>query len=351
MEISIEKQLISEKSEPYFIAELSGNHDGDIDKAIKLIEVCKDIGVNAVKLQTYTPDTMTLKCSKPDFQIKGGIWKGYNLYDLYEKAHTPWDWHKILFKKAKDLDLTIFSTPFDKTAIDLLESLNVSVYKIASFEITDLNLIKTVAQTNKPIILSTGMANENEVSEAIDIIKKFSNNFKLILMHCVSGYPTPISEINISNIKYFKKKFKVIVGLSDHTKSDIAAISAITLGARVIEKHLVLDRSEGGVDSEFSLEPQEFKKMIDNCRDAYESLGSPGFDLQKSEKANIIYRRSIYASKDIKKGEILSTTNIKVVRPGYGIEPKHYDNIVGVTKAKTEIPFGKPIIWNDIEDY
>ena len=349
MKIKLENKVITKTSSPYFIAEISGNHNGKIDNAIEIIKQAKHAGADAVKLQTYTADTMTLNCKNSDFLITEGLWKGYSLYELYKIAHTPWDWHKRLFKVAKDIDITIFSTPFDKTSINFLEELNTPFYKIASFEITDIDLLIEVANTKKPIILSTGMANENEIKKAIEILEN-NGSKDIILLHCISGYPTPLNESNINTIPFLKKKFNKIIGLSDHTKSSIASMMACAVGAKVIEKHIILDRSDGGVDSDFSLEPSEFKLMIENCKQAFNCLGNPGFDIKPSEKLNLKFRRSIYASKDIRSGEHLSEDNIKVVRPGHGLDPSQYRKLLNGYKAINKIKFGTPINWGLLEN-
>lgn len=348
MKIKLDKKIISKNSKPYFIAEISGNHNGKIENAIKIIHLAKEIGADAVKLQTYTSDTMTLNSQKKEFMIKDGLWQGYSLFELYQLAHTPWEWHEELFEEAKKIDITIFSTPFDKTAIDLLEKLGTPFYKVASFEITDLNLIDLIGKTKKPVILSTGMASKEEIKKAIKILDKNGSN-DVILLHCISGYPTPITESNLLTIPKLASEFNKIVGLSDHTQSSIAAIAACSIGAKVVEKHIIFDRSEGGVDSEFSLEPMEFKEMIDSCTKAYEALGVGSFELKPSEKNNIIFRRSVYASKDIKRGEFLTSKNIKIIRPGFGIEPERYNELLNGYRAKKNIEFGTALNWKLIE--
>tara|TARA_B100000575_G_C23112636_1_gene642870 strand:- start:934 stop:1977 length:1044 start_codon:yes stop_codon:yes gene_type:complete len=322
--------MFSNLKKPYLIAELSGNHNGSINTAKKIIKEAKVNGADCVKLQTYSPNTMTIKSSKKDFIISKGLWKGYNLWDLYQYAHTPFEWHEELFNYAKKINITCISTPFDESAVDLLENLKVPFYKVASFEITDIPLIKYIAQKNKPIMLSTGMSNISEINQAVKTIKKY-NQKEILLFHCVSGYPTPIEDINISNITYLRKKYKCEVGLSDHTIGNIAAITSIALGVKVIEKHFTLSRKVIGPDSEFSIEPNELKELKNNINDAFNALGSVNFRLKKSEKYNIKFRRSIYAIKDIKKNEKLTIDNIKRIRPGYGLEPIYYEKIIGKT--------------------
>ena len=348
MIIKLDSRSISQNSRPYFIAEISGNHNGKIENAIKLIQEAKYIGADAVKLQTYTPDTMTINSTKDDFVIKEGIWTGYNLYNLYKEAHTPWNWHEHLFEEARRIGITIFSTPFDKTSIELLEKLNAPFYKVASFEITDLELLQNIAMTNKPVILSTGMANESEIEEAINVLES-NGSPDIILLHCISGYPTPLHESNLNTICMLQKRFKKFVGLSDHTKTSIAAMTSCALGVKVIEKHIILDRSFGGVDAEFSIEPKQFNKMIKDCNKVYDSLGEGSFELKPSEVKNKIFRRSIYSIKKIRIGEKFTNDNIKVIRPGYGLEPKELSKIIDKGKSKFDLDEGTPISWDHIK--
>ena len=331
---------------PYIIAEISGNHNGSISRAKELIKLAKENGADCVKIQTYTPDTMTIKSNKDDFLIKGGLWDGYNLWDLYDWAETPFEWQKELFDYANNIGMTIISTPFDESAVDLLESLSCPFYKVASFELTDLPLIKYIAETKKPMILSTGMANEKEIKEAIDVIHEYGSG-DFILLHCVSGYPTPVEEINLDTITLLKKKFQCEVGLSDHTLGNTSAILSIALGAKVIEKHFTFDRSEGGPDAEFSMEPSELKNLCSSVEMAYEALGKGSFEMKKAEESNIKFRRSIYVVKDIKKGEKFTNNNIRRIRPGYGIPPKKYVDIIGLN-ASRDLERGSPLIEKDI---
>lgn len=314
---------------PYIIAELSGNHNGDINRAFKLMEEAKKAGADAVKLQTYTADTMTIDCDREDFLIKGGLWDGYKLYDLYQKAHTPWEWHEALFAKGKELDITVFSTPFDETAVDFLETLNAPLYKIASFELVHHPLIACVAKLQKPMIMSTGMASLEEITEAVAVA--FTNRCRdLTLLHCVSEYPAPIEHCNLATMLDLKKRFpQCKVGLSDHTLGTTVAIAAVALGATVIEKHVTLSRSEGGVDAAFSLEPQELKYLCAAAKDAAAAIGTINYQRSDSERKNMVFRRSIYAVKDIAEGEEFTTENIKIIRPGYGAAPKEIRNILG----------------------
>ena len=330
---------------PYIIAEISGNHNGSIDRAKELVKLAKENGADCVKIQTYTPDTMTIKSNKDDFLIKGGLWDGYNLWDLYDWAQTPFEWQKELFEYANSIGITMISTPFDESAVDLLESLSCPFYKVASFELTDLPLIKYIAQTKKPIILSTGMANEKEIKEAIDTIIQYGSG-DFILLHCVSGYPTPVEEINLDTIKLLKKKFKCEIGLSDHTLGNTSAILSIALGAKVIEKHFTFDRSEGGPDAEFSMEPHELKDLSENISLAHKAIGVGSFEMKSAEESNIKFRRSIYVVNDIKKGDVFTKENIRRIRPGYGLEPKDYEKIIGL-KAKRDLEEGNPLTKKD----
>lgn len=329
-EIHIDGIGIGNHHPPYIIAELSGNHNGDINRAIELLKAAKDAGAHAVKIQTYTADTMTIDCDKPDFMIQGGLWDGKQLYELYEWAHTPWEWHQTLFDEAKKLGITIFSSPFDESAVDLLEQLGAPAYKIASFELTDLMLIEKVAATGKPMIMSTGMANQQEIQQAIDTAKAAGCR-DLIILHCISGYPTPISQSNLMTINRLQQDFEVTVGLSDHTLGVTAAITATALGAQVIEKHFTLKREDGGPDAAFSLEPNELQQLCETTFDAWQALGTGDYSTREAEKPNLKFRRSIYVVQDIKQGESFNTNNIRRIRPGFGMAPKHYQDIIGKT--------------------
>ena len=329
------------------IAEISANHGGSIEKAKKSIKAAKEAGANAVKIQSYTPDTMTLNSSKPDFKIKKGLWKNYNLYQLYKEAHTPFGWHSNLFKYAKELEITIFSTPFDETAVDLLTKLNTPAFKIASFELTDLPLIKYVAKQNKPIFMSTGMASIEEINDAIEVCK-LQDNKDIILFHCISNYPSKVEEANLNNIKFLSKYFSIDVGLSDHTIDDLASTLAISLGACAIEKHFKLDVKENGPDSSFSLLPNQFSKLVKTCNTSFLALGSrKKFNRPKSEENNKIFRRSLYFIKDLKKGDVITEKDIRRVRPGYGIEPKYFEKIIGKRLANN-VEYGDPVTWNKL---
>jgi N-acetylneuraminate synthase len=332
--------------EPYIIAEISGNHNGSIERAKELINLAKENGADCVKIQTYTPDTMTIKSNKEDFLIKGGLWDGYNLWDLYDWAQTPYEWQSELFEYAKKLNITIISTPFDETAVDLLEKLDCPFYKVASFEITDIPLLKYIAKTQKPMILSTGMATENEIFEAVETVKRFGCG-DYMLLHCVSGYPTPSDEMNLNTISLMKDKFKCEIGLSDHTLGNTCAILSIGLGAKLIEKHFTFNRDEGGPDAEFSMEPHELSDLCTDVSVAYKSLGNASFEIKAAEKANIKFRRSIYVVKDIKKGEKFNLANIRRIRPGYGLQPRDYESIQGL-EASRDLKIGDPLAQEDI---
>ena len=325
----------------FFIAEISANHCGNFKLAKKLIKCAYVNGADAVKLQTYTADTMTIKSDKKYFKIKQGLWKGYTLWDLYNKAHTPLKWHKELFKYGKSLGIKIFSTPFDDTAVDFLEKLNCPIYKIASFEMTDLNLVKKVSQTKKPIIISTGMANLEEIETTFKMAKK--NGAKdITLLYCVSNYPSSISDFNLKNIKILKDKFKCKVGLSDHSTDNRVAIAAIASGAEVIEKHIALENQKDGFDIDFSLKGKEIKKLREDIDIAFKLLGKSIFFRNKSENKSKIFRRSIFTTKNIEKGEKFSENTIRVIRPGYGLPPKYY-NLILNKKSPLKISQGEPL--------
>jgi pseudaminic acid synthase len=341
MSIKLNGRLINSENPPYIIAELSANHNGSIEKALKTIEKAKICGADAVKLQTYTANTMTIDCDLPDFIIKGGLWDGYKLYDLYKWAETPYEWHEKIFSYAKKIGITVFSTPFDETAVDLLENLNNPIYKVASFEITDLPLISYIAKTGKPMIISTGMASEKEIEEAV-ATAQISGCNQIALLHCISSYPAPIDQSNIKQIPNLAKRFGVVSGLSDHTLGTVTSVAAVAQGANIIEKHFTLNREDKGPDSQFSLEPDELKRLCDETRQAWLSLGKSGFERQPSEKENIQFRRSLYFVKDLFPGDIIKASDIKKIRPGKGIDPKYAEKILGKKILKRVIR-GQPV--------
>lgn len=342
----ISGRTIGANHPPYIIAELSANHNGSLDRALATITAAKECGADAVKIQTYTPETMTIDCDLPDFVVKGGLWKGYKLYDLYKWAQTPYEWHRPLFEHAKREGITLFSTPFDESAVDLLESLNTPAYKIASFELTDLPLIQYVAKTRKPMILSTGMATEEEIQEAIEVARDAGCK-EIILLHCVSSYPAPIDQANLRRIPLIKKKFNVMVGLSDHTIGSTAALAAVALGACVIEKHFTISREEKGPDSEFSINPSELKKLVKKCKETWKSLGNQEIAPVESEKISNTFRRSLYIVKDIKAGEVLTEKNLRRIRPGLGLKPKYLNHFLG-KKVNKDLRKGQKVALDDI---
>lgn len=347
MNITIAGRLIGQDHTPYIIAELSANHNGSLETALKLISVAKRAGADAVKIQTYRPDTITLDSDRPDFLISGGLWEGKRLYDLYEEAHTPWEWHKTMFDHARAEGITIFSSPFDPTAVDLLEDLNVPAYKIASFEAVDLPLIRYVAETGKPMIISTGMADKEEIGEAITAARDGGCK-ELAILHCVSGYPAPASDYNLRTIADMQEQFGVVTGLSDHTIDNTTAIASVVLGARIIEKHFTFDRKGGGPDDSFSLEPEELAALCQAAKTCWKSIGNVDYSRKSSETENVIFRRSLFVTRDIAKGETISTENVRSVRPGYGLAPKHYDAVLG-RKVTRDLVFGEPLLWSSIE--
>lgn len=343
-EIRIAGRPIGPAHSPYVIAELSANHNGNFENAIQIIEEAKKAGSDAVKLQTYKPETITLKSDREDFKIKGGLWDGRTLYDLYEEAHMPWDWHKPLFAYARELGITIFSSPFDTTAVDLLEDLNAPAYKIASFEAVDLPLIRYVASTRKPIIISTGMADSEEIAEAIQTARDGGCD-EIAVLHCVSGYPAPASDYNLRTIPDMIDRFDLVTGLSDHTLDNTTAIVSIAFGASIIEKHFTLDRSGGGPDDSFSIEPVELTFLCKSVKSAWSALGRVDYGRKSSEQANVQFRRSLYFVKNLKAGDIISPEDIRSVRPGFGLPPKHYQRIIGRYVAQ-DVMRGMPVDWD-----
>jgi pseudaminic acid synthase len=342
--IKINGRKIGGNYTPYIIAEMSANHNGDINNAYKIIDMAKSAGADAIKLQTYKPETLTIDSSLPDFQLTDGLWSGQSLFSLYRSAYMPWEWHKPLFDYANKIGITIFSSPFDITAVDLLEELNAPAYKIASFEVVDLPLIKYVAQTGKPMIISTGMADAGEIQEAIGAAQEGGCR-EIAILHCVSGYPAPSSDYNLKTLLDMQKRYQMVIGLSDHTVDNIIATVGVSLGASIIEKHVTLDRNGGGPDDSFSLESNELKKLCNDSKAAWRSIGKVNYSRKTSEKNNIKFRRSLYFVKDISAGSILTSENVRSIRPGFGLLPKYWNDIIG-KKIKKSVKSGTPVQWN-----
>lgn len=345
--VNIAGRRIATDVAPYVIAELSANHNGKLETALRIIEEAKKAGADAVKLQTYKPDTITLNCDSEDFKIKGGLWDGRTLYDLYQEAHMPWEWHKPLFERARELGITIFSSPFDNTAIDLLEDLNAPAYKIASFEAVDLPLIKYAASTGKPMIISTGMADAEEIAEAIEAAREGGCK-ELAVLHCVSGYPAPAEDYNLCTIPDMIKRFGLVTGLSDHTLDNTTAIASVALGASIIEKHFTLDRSGGGPDDSFSLEPAELTALCQGAKTAWSALGRVDYGRKSSEQGNVKFRRSLYFVKDMKAGDVITPDSVRSVRPGFGLQPKHLESLMG-RRLSAAVKANTPVAWTCFE--
>ena len=345
--ISIADRRIASDRMPYIIAEMSANHNGRIETALKIIEEAKKAGADAVKLQTYTADTITLNCDSDEFQIHGGLWDGKTLYQLYQEAHMPWEWHAPLFEHARKVGITIFSSPFDSTAVDLLEDLNAPAYKIASFEAVDLPLIKYVAKTGKPMIISTGMADAEEIQEAIEAAREGGCK-QLAILHCVSGYPAPAEDYNLRTIPDMIQRFGLVTGLSDHTLDNTTAITSVALGASIIEKHFTLDRNGGGPDDSFSLEPNELAALCRDSKTAWAALGQVDYGRKSSEQGNVKFRRSLYFVKDLKAGDVITEDAVRSVRPGYGLAPKYLRNIIGSRLLDAALK-DTPVTWDAIE--
>ena len=332
---------------PYVVAEISGNHNRELGRALRLVEAAKAAGADAVKLQTYTADTITIDSDRPDFWIEGGLWGGRSLYVLYDAVHMPWDWHEPIFAKARELGITLFSSPFDGTAVDLLEGLDCPAYKIASFEAVDLGLIERVAATRKPVVISTGMANLQEIEEAVAAARGAGCE-ELALLHCVSAYPTPPEEANLRTLTDLAERFGVVVGLSDHTLGIAVATSAIAFGAAIVEKHFTLSRDDGGPDAAFSLEADEFKDLSASCRAAWAALGRVSYERTPGEAENVVFRRSLYVVEDMAADERFTETNLRSIRPGFGLAPKHLPEVMG-RRAARAIARGTPLAWKMVE--
>ena len=332
--------------EPYIIAELSANHSGKISNAKSAIKIAKESGASAVKIQTYTPDTMTIKSNKLDFIISEGIWKGRTLYDVYCEGYTPFEWHQELFQYADEIGITLFSSPFDETAVELLQELNAPAYKIASFELIDLPLIKRAAECKKPLLMSTGMASVNEVRDALETALRYGNG-EVLLFHCISSYPAPLRDSNLKNIEFLRQEFGVEVGLSDHTLTNLASTISIGMGASAIEKHFKPSDTTAGPDASFSITPTELKQLVKDCNDAWNSLGKAGFQRSKSEEGSRKYRRSLYFMNNIKKGSVIKPSDIRAIRPGYGVSPKFVNDVVG-SSLIFDVERGDPVTFEVI---
>lgn len=348
MDITINGRKIGPSQPPYIIAELSANHNGNIERAFETIKAARDSGADAIKIQTYTADTMTIDCDSEEFMIRGGLWDGYKLYDLYKWAETPFEWHKAIFDYAASIGITLFSTPFDESAVDLLESLGTPAYKIASFEATDIPLIRYVASKGKPMIMSTGMCSEQEIEESVAAAREGGCK-ELVLLHCISSYPAPMDQANLKQMPNLAERFQSMPGLSDHTLGTTASVAAVALGACLIEKHFTLSRQDEGPDSEFSLEPTELKSLCQDTHDAWLALGNVGFERQKAEELSKCFRRSLYFVKDLKGGQVITESDIRRIRPGYGLAPKYFDNVIGRT-VKADVKRGTALQWSDLND-
>ncbi len=346
-QILIAGRPIGPEHPPYVIAEVSANHNGKLETAMRIIEEAKKAGADAAKLQTYKPDTITLNCDSEDFKIRGGLWDGRTLYELYEEAHMPWEWHKPLFEHARKVGITLFSSPFDNTAIDLLEDLNAPAYKIASFEAVDLPLIKYAASTGKPMIISTGMADAEEIQEAIDAAREGGCK-ELAVLHCVSGYPAPAEDYNLRTIPDMIQRFGLVTGLSDHTLDNTTAITSVAMGASIIEKHFTLDRSGGGPDDSFSLEPAELTALCHGTKTAWQALGRVDYGRKSSEQGNVKFRRSLYFVKDMKAGDVIAQDCVRSVRPGFGLAPRYLDQLIG-RKVCSDVRFATPVRWDLVD--
>jgi len=346
--LTIAGRRIGSREPPYVIAELSANHNGSLDRALASIAAAKAAGADAVKIQTYTPDTMTIDCDAEDFMHRGGLWDGYSLYELYKWAHTPFEWHAPMFEKAREVGITLFSTPFDATAVELLESLETPAYKVASFEIVDLPLIRRVAATGKPMILSTGMASESEIQEAVDAARAGGCK-ELALLHCTSAYPAPAEAANLRAITELARRFGVVAGLSDHTLGAAVPVASVALGAALIEKHFMLDDTEDSPDAAFSLTAEGLRHLCEDARTAWAALGRAGYERRPAEETNLKFRRSLYFVADIAAGETITSEHVRSIRPGWGLAPKHYEAVIG-RRTQVDIARGTPVGWDLLDD-
>jgi len=342
--VEIAGRRIGRDFEPYVICELSGNHNGSLERAVELLKAAADTGADAIKIQSYTPDTITIDHDGPGFRIAGGLWDGRTLYDLYGEAQTPFEWHEHLFRTARELGVTLFSSPFDHSAVDLLEHLGAPAYKIASFEIVDLPLVAYVAAKRKPMIISTGMANLREIEEAVTTARD-NGCEELVLLHCISSYPAPDEQSNVRTVPDLADRFGVVTGLSDHTFGSAVAVASIALGGCVVEKHFTMRRADGGPDSAFSLEPDEFRTLVQDCKRAWRALGQPTYDLQGCERGSVEFRRSLYVVRDVAAGEEITDENVRSIRPGHGLPPKHMPEVLG-RRASRDLKRGEPLNWD-----
>ena len=342
-EFNIKNKTIGKAHSTYIIAEMSANHAGSKQRAKEIIHAAKDAGADCVKIQTYTPDTMTIDCDKEPFKVKNGTWENENLYNLYEKAYTPWEWQAELKKEAKKIGIDFFSTPYEKTAVDFLEELEVDFYKVASFSVTNIPFLKYLASKGKPIIMSTGLATLGEIEEAVKVIRKQGND-QLALLKCSSAYPAVPEDMNLKNINHLAETFNVPTGLSDHTLGSVSAVAAVAMGANIVEKHFCLSREIENPDASFSMEPEEFEEMVKKIRTTEKAVGEISYELSDREKNSRVFRRSIFVVKDIKKGEKLTKDNIRIIRPGDGLKPKYYSQVLG-KRAMQDIEKGTPLEW------
>ena len=343
-EIEIAGRKIGPAHSPYVICELSGNHNGSLERCLQMVDAAAATGCDAIKIQTYTADTITMDVDRPEFRIHGGLWDGRSLYELYEEAHTPFEWHAAIFARAKAAGVTIFSSPFDETAVDLLSDLGAPAYKIASFEAVDLPLIRYAAGKGKPLIISTGMANLTEIETARDTALA-AGAAGVVMLHCVSSYPATFADANVRTVADMAARFGCPIGLSDHTPGTAASVAAVAMGACVIEKHFTLARADGGPDAAFSLEPTEFKALVDDTKAAWAALGQVNYDLLGSERGSLLFRRSLYVTADVKAGDILTRANVRSIRPGNGLPPAHFEEVLGRVAAR-DLTRGEPLAWD-----